>query len=330
VSTVRVLEFVRWHDGVWNLPGEQVDTLRAQFPDVRFETPSDKVESDRLLPEADVVVGWAVRRDNFASAGRLRWVHLTAAGVGHMLFPEMVASDVVLTNARGLHAISMSEHALGVLLMLTRKLHLARDAQRERKWAQEKLWFEPPPLGQLHGSTLGLVGLGGIGSAVAERARAFGMRVIAVRRHPAADPAPAHEQWGIERLHEMLARADSLVLAAPLTSETRGMIGSAELARLRPHAVVVNVGRGAVVDEPALIDALAQRRIAGAALDVFAEEPLPESSPLWSMPNVIVTPHVSGFGPRFWERTCEMFAGNLRRWLDGQPLENVVDKRAGY
>lgn len=330
MTALRVLEFVRYDDGVWNLPRAHVDKLAAEFPTVRFDSPADRAEADRLLPEADIVLGWGVRRANFATASRLRWVQLTAAGVGGVLFPEMVASDVIVTNARGLHAISMSEHALGVMLMFARKLHLARDAQNRRHWSQDEQWLDPPPFGQLSGSTLGIVGFGAVGRALAERAAALGMRVIAVRRNPAPDPAPAEAQWAPERLHELIARSDVLVLAAPHTPATRGVIGRAELALMPRHAILVNLGRGALVDEAALTEALAEGRIAGAALDVFQEEPLPQASPLWAMPQVIATPHVSGFGPRFWERTCELFARNLHRWLDGEPLENVVDKQAGY
>jgi phosphoglycerate dehydrogenase-like enzyme len=217
-----------------------------------------------------------------------------------------------------------------VMLMLARKLHLARDEQNRRVWAQNRQWLEPPGFDQLSGATLGLVGMGAVGSALAARARMLGMRVHAVRRHPSADPAPADEQWGSDRLPELLRTSDWLVLAVPLTSETRGRIGRQELALMPRHARIVNLGRGALIDEPALVEALARGDLAGAALDVFQEEPLPESSSLWTMPQVIVTPHVSGFGPRFWERTCEMFARNLHRWRNGQPLENVVDKHAGY
>jgi phosphoglycerate dehydrogenase-like enzyme len=330
VAPLRVIEFVRWRDSVWNLPRVHLDALAAEFPSVHFDSPHDRAEADRLLPEAEIVLGWAVRRENFASATRLRWIQLTAAGVGSQLFPELVESPVVVTNARGIHAVSMAEHALGVMLAFARKLHIARDAQVHRAWAQEAQWTGPPPFGQLAGGTLGLVGFGAVGRAVAERARALGMRVLAVRRHPAEHPAPADAQWGPERLPELLDRADWLVLAAPLTPATRGVIGRDQIARLRPHAILVNLGRGALVDERALVEALTAGRIAGAALDVFEEEPLSRDSPLWGMPQVIVTPHVSGFGPRFWERTCELFARNLRRWLAGEPLDNVVDKRAGY
>lgn len=330
VSVMRVLEFNRSKDGVWNLPPAFVDSLRASFPSVEFVAPADQAEADRMLPGAEVVFGWAVTAGNFASASMLRWIQITAAGAGAQLFPALVESDVVLTNGRGLHATAMAEHTLGVVLAFTRKLHLARDAQRERRWAHRSLWMDAPPIGELGGKTLGLLGLGAVGSAIAPRARALGLTVIAVRRHPVSPPAPADEQWGIERLDELVARADILVLAAPLTAETHGLMSRDRIARMRPGALLVNLGRGDLVDEDALVDALRSGGIAGAALDVFRREPLPEASPLWSMPQVIATPHVSGLGPRYWERAVELFAGNLRAYLASEPLVNVVDKRAGY
>jgi len=330
VESLTVLEFIRDPEAVWNLPRRLVEGLEREFPSVRFLAPLDRAEADRLLPAADVVFGWAVRAENFALAKRLRWIQVGAAGVGPLLFPALVESPVILTNGRGLHAASMAEHTLGVMLAFVRKLHLARDAQRDRRWLQRELWSEPPAFGQLAGATLGLVGFGAVGTAIGVRARALGLTVVAVRRRPAPDPAPAHEQWGIERLPELLARADWLVIAAPHTPETRGLIGRAELARMKSGAVLVNLGRDALVDQAALIEALEHGRLAGAALDVFEHEPLDPESRLWSLPQVIVTPHISGLGPRYWERSVELFAGNLRAFLAGQPLVNVVDKRAGY
>jgi phosphoglycerate dehydrogenase-like enzyme len=327
---LHVLESVRSPDGVWNLPPSYVDTLRVAFPEVHFSSPEHAADAEALLPEADVVVGWAVDANNFAAAQRLRWVHATAAGVGSLLFPAMIESDVVITNSRGLHADAMGEHTLGVMLSFVRQLHRSRDAQRERRWTQDELWSVPPAFGTLAGSTMLLVGLGAVGGAIAVRARALGVRVIAIRRRPQPDPAPADEQWGIAELHRLLPRADWLVLAAPLTAESRHLIGERELAALNPKAVLVNVGRGHLVDEPSLVRALESGRVAGAALDVMEMEPLPETSPLWRMPNVLVTPHISGLAPDYWGRAIRMFADNLRRYLDGHPLLNVVDKRAGY
>ena len=325
-----MLEFNRHEDGVWNLPRPLIDDLAKRFPGVRFESPRTRAEAEALLPEADVVYGWVVRPHNFAAAKRLRWIHVSAAGVTPLLFPALVGSDVVLTNGRGLHAVSMAEHALGVMLAFARKLHLARDLQNARRWDQSGLWQDPPPFVELTGATLGLVGFGAVGVAVAERAAALGLYVIAVRRHPADDPAPAHAQWPVERLPELLARSDWLVLAPALTPETEGLIGRRELAHMKQGAVLVNLGRGALVDEEAMLDALEEGRLAGAALDVFRDEPLPAASPLWRMPQVILTPHISGLGPRYWERAVEQFARNLHAFMAGATLENVVDKRAGY
>jgi len=325
-----VLEFVRHGEAVWNLPRHLVDELRATFPEVSFVSPADEGEADARLPEADVVFGWAVKPRNFHLATRLRWIQVSAASVSALLFPALIESRVLVTNGRGLHAVSMAEHALGVILAFARKLHLARDAQRERRWTSRELWAEAPSFRDLAGSTLGLVGFGAIGHEIAVRARALGLEVVAVRRHPTADPAPAHAQWGPERLGELAARADWLVLAAPLTAETNGLIGAAVIAHMKSSAVLINLGRGALVDEGALVRALEQGRIAGAALDVFEREPLPPESPLWGMPHVILTPHVSGLGPRLWERATDLFARNLRAFLEGRPLENLVDKRAGY
>jgi phosphoglycerate dehydrogenase-like enzyme len=327
-SGLCVLESVRFEKSVWDLPRAHVDALRARFPDVTFLSPAARADVDGLVPGADVVLGGAVTRDNFAAARRLRWVHATSAGVAAQLFPAFVDSDVTLTNSRGLHADAMAEHTLGAMLAFARQLHLARDAQRAGRWDQEAMWLRG--FGGLAGTTMVLVGLGAVGGAIAARARAFGVRVVAVRRHPQADVAPADEQHPPEALASLLPRADWLVLAAPLTAATRQLVGAAELARLPRTAMLVNIGRGRLVDEAALVAALRSGALAGAALDVMEEEPLPESSELWSLPNVVLTPHVSGFGPRYWERMMAIFTDNLERFLAGQPLRNVVDKRAGY
>jgi phosphoglycerate dehydrogenase-like enzyme len=329
-TLVSVLEWVRFPNGIWNLPPEFAQQIPQHLPHVRVFSPATREEAEALLPEADVVLGFAVRPANFARAARLKWIHSTAASVTGVLFPELVASDVQVTNARGLHAEAMAEHALAMMLAFARKLHHARDAQRVREWTQASMWEDAPAIGSLAGSTLGLVGLGAIGSAIAVRAKAMGMHVLAVRRHPAADPAPADEQWPVSRLGELLPRVDWLVLAAPHTPQTERLIGRGQLALMKPSARLMNLGRGALVDEGALIDALRERRLAGAALDVFEQEPLPRTSPLWDLPEVILTPHTSGLGPRYWERAMAQFTANLERFIAGEPLENVVDKRAGY
>jgi phosphoglycerate dehydrogenase-like enzyme len=330
MTSVRVLEWVRDPSGVWELPRALAAGVADGLHGVEVWSPATRDEADARIAEADVVLGFAARPANFASARRLRWIHSTAAGVGGVLFPALVESDVVLTNSRGLHADSMAEHAIGLMLAFTRKLHHSRDAQRDHRWTQNEHWVEAPRLGFLRGSTLGLIGLGRVGSAIATRARALGMRVLAVRRHPASPADPADEQWPSSRLHDLLAASDWVVLVAPHTPETTRLLGTAELAHMRPHSRLLNLGRGALVDQAALVEALRSGRIAGAGLDVFEEEPLPASSPLWDMPEVILTPHTSGMGPDYWERAMEQFRENLTRFVAGEPLTNVVDKRAGY
>lgn len=329
MDRVRVLEWVRDTSGVWEMPRGLAAELERTVPGVEVVSPESRDEADAQLADVDVILGFAARAANFERAKRLRWIHSTAAGVAGMLFPALVESDVVVTNSRGLHADSMAEHALGLMLAFTRKLHLARDAQREKRWTLDEQWTGPG-FRYLRGSTLGLIGLGKVGSAIALRAKALGMRVLAVRRHPASPPDPADEQWPLERLHDLLAASDWVLGIVPHTPETNGLLGAAEFARMRPHARFLNLGRGSLVDESALIEAIRSGRIAGAGLDVFQEEPLPASSPLWDMPEVILTPHTSGMGPDHWRRALDQFRENLVRFQAGEPLTNVVDKRAGY
>ncbi|HTR97801.1 MAG TPA: D-2-hydroxyacid dehydrogenase [Candidatus Acidoferrales bacterium] len=330
MATPRVLEWVRHPDGIWNLPRETLAVVAARFPTLAFESPETREAFDAGLPDAEIVLGFGVRPANFASASRLRWIHVTAAGVEGALFPELAESPVLLTSSRGLHASAMAEHVVATMLAFARRLHTARDAQRERRWSQREQWRSEPGFASLAGSTVAIVGFGAIGRAIGAVCRALGLHVVAVRRHAGGDPAPAHECFGPGRLGDALGGCDWLVLCAPLTPETRGMIGAEQIARLKPGARVINVGRGALVDEPALVAALTGRRIAGAALDVMATEPLPPESALWSLPEVILTPHVAGLAPRYWERAMELFAANLTRWLAGEPLAGLVDKAAGY
>ena len=327
---LRVLEWVRSKDNIWSLPPATVERARHALPGVALESPVDADAMERMLPEAEVVLGWAITPKNFGHAKKLRWIHATAAGVRPLMFPELIASDVLVSNSRGLHAVAMAEHALGMILEFARKLHLCRDAQLQSDWAQLKLWSEPDSFRKLAGSTLGIVGLGAVGGALASRARALGMKVIAVRRRPTNDTLIADEQLPPERLGEMLERAEWVVLAAPQTGRTENLIGAPELERMRKDAVLMNLGRGALVDEPALIAALERGRIAGALLDVTVEEPLPADSPLWTMPNVIVSPHISGLSSDMWDRAMDMFVEHVHAYQAGRPLPNLVNKHEGY
>jgi len=284
----------------------------------------------RLLPEADVAFTPFIDRAAFHSAVRLKWVQVPAVGIDYLLFPELIESPVTLTCARGIRARAIAEHVMGVTLALARQLHLAVRYQAAHEWAQDLL-DSGARIGTLGGRRMGIVGLGSIGGEVARLATAFGLRVSAVRRRTAL-PAPegVDDVLPPERLPDLLGRSDVVVLAAPLTAGTCALIGAAELACVKPGALLVNVARGQLVDDAALVAALREGRLGGAALDVFAHEPLDPASPYWDLPNVIVTPHTSGALEDYWAPLVALFAENLRRFEAGRPLLHVVDKHAGY
>lgn len=287
----------------------------------------DPAEVAELLPGADAVLAWRPRaellRPGFARAARLRWIQAASAGVDGLLFPELVESDVVVTNAHGVFDGPMAEYALALLLAFAVDLPRTLELQRERRW-------EPRETERLAGRTLLVAGQGSIGRAVARLARAVGMRVLAVASRPRAGDGVVEEVGGPGDLPRLLGEADFVVNVLPLTERTRGLFGREAFAAMRPGARFVNLGRGGTVDEDALVEALREGRIAGAALDVFAEEPLPPDSPLWSAPNAIVSPHISGSARGWQEAVVELFLENLRRFAAGEPLTGVVDKRLGY
>ncbi len=251
----------------------------------------------------------------------LRWIHSVSVGVDHAL--GKVPPHVQLTNARGVFDRPIAEMVLTYLLMIVKRMPTFLRQQEARLWKRHRLL-------ELEGMTLGLVGLGHIGRQTAQMAKMLGMRVLAVRRHPRGDEAHVDRTMPIEKLERLCAESDFVVVAVPLTPETRGLIGEPHFRAMSSSAWLINVARGAVVDEAALIRALQAGEIGGAALDVFTEEPLPPDSPLWTMENVIITPHNSWSTPRLVEREATIFLENLRRYLEGAPLLNLVDRRLGY
>jgi phosphoglycerate dehydrogenase-like enzyme len=312
----------------WVMPREHVERLRSDFPQHTFLEAWDRDTLRRLLAEADVAFTPFIDRDVFASASRLRWVQSPAAGVGAMMFPALLASPVVLTSARGIRARSMAEHVLGVTIALARLIPAALRAQAAHRWAQEEL---ETGARTLQGRRMGIVGLGAIGLEVVKIAAPFGFRIAAIRRR-AGEPPPdgVDVVWAPDRLPDLLAQSDVVVLAAPHTPDTKRLIGRAQIDRMKRGALLVNVARGKLVDDEALIEALRDGRLGGAALDVFSEEPLDPSSAYWDLPNVIITPHTSGAMQDYWTPLVALFAENLRRFEKGEPLLNVVDKVAGY
>jgi len=262
-------------------------------------------------------------RQALYSLPSLKWVHTISAGVEQALDETLRTAPITLTNARGVFDLPIAETVITYLLMIVKQMPVFMAQQRAHQWKKQ-------PLRELAGLTVGLIGLGSIGAEIARLCRALGMRVLATRRHP-EDGAPNVDQLlPLEQLETLLAQVDFVVLAVPLTGETRGMIGEAQLRALRPGAWLINIARGAIVDEPALIQALQDGQLGGAALDVFAQEPLPPDSPLWDMENVILTPHNSWSTPHMEEREATLFLDNLERYMQGLPLRQMVDKTLGY
>jgi phosphoglycerate dehydrogenase-like enzyme len=286
-----------------------------------------------LLDQVEVLFG--IPDDSSAglaeAAGlpRLRWVHATSAGAGEVVrtakLPAEALERVTITTSSGVHAIPLAEFAILGVLAIAKELPRFAEDQRARAWPELR-----QPLRELDGQTLFLVGLGEIGRETARLGKAFRMRTVGIRRSQGPPPEHVDEVHGPDRLAELAGRADAMVVSLPLTEETAGMIDRATIGRLAPSCIFVNIGRGGVVDEPALIEALRERRIAGAALDVFATEPLPQDSPLWDLPNVLLTPHAVALAARENERIVELFVANLRRYLDGEPLAKVVEPGVFY
>lgn len=311
---------------LWNAPAWFPQRLKQDFPQLEIVHLSNYEKVEDHLSDAEIVVTWSLRPEQFAVARKLRWIHSPAAAVHQLMFPELVSSDVLITNARDVHAPVVAEHVIALIFALAKKVPQAVRLQDKHIWGKDKL--KPSELG---GAVLGLVGLGSIGREVTKRASGLGMRVIAVRK--SADK-PNIE--GVERvfptseLDRMVAEADYVVIAAPRTRETEKLFDTQRIARLKPGAFLINVSRGALVDEAVLAEALRNKKLAGAALDVFAEEPLPPESPLWDLQNLLLTPHTAAVTDKLWQRHYALVHENLRRFLSGQPLLGLVDKQKGY
>ncbi len=330
----------------WAMPDWVVPEIRAALPEgweLRVvEEPADgsgdglAAVSPAVLEavrDAEVYMGFGIPAEVLREGVRLRWVHTGAAGVRGSLTPELRASPVVLTNSAGIHGPPMAETVLAMILHFARGLDLAVQAKAAGVWDRAPFMASDHPLRELSSSVVGLVGYGGVGREVGWRVRALGARVLALRRRSGGG---RREEEGVEVLHggeglqRLLATSDCVVLCAPETPRTRGIIDAGALRAMKPTAVLVNVARGRLVDEDALVEALRTGEIRGAALDVFQEEPLPADHPFWTLPNVLLTPHVSAVTRHFWRRETDLILENLRRFFAGEPLRNVVDKEEGY
>jgi D-2-hydroxyacid dehydrogenase (NADP+) len=320
-----------WHRfSLWNPPPEMAARVRERWPEMRIEHLPDYDGLDGELPDTDIFVGFSLRPEQFGRARELKWLHSTAAGVGQLMYPELRKSGIEVTNASGVHTIPMAEHILGMLVALARRFPDCFHLQQQARWGQQELWDSPVRPRELHGQTLLLIGFGAVGRAVAKTVRPLGMRVWAVTRSGEGDPELAEKIVPVARLHEVLPESDFVILAAPETPETRHMIGAPELARMKSSAYFMNVSRGALVDEPELIAALERRAIAGAALDVASQEPLPPDSSLWKLENAFITPHMSAVSDQLWTRQSDLLIANLERWFSSRELLNRVNLERGY
>ena len=286
---------------------------------------SRKEEMDSILADADIVFGLILPGDILSRTPRLKWLQMMSAGVDRLRDTEIWKSKIIITGVSGIHASPIGEFVMGFILMFAKGMPLCFRMQQKHEWQRYM-----PHL--LYGKTVGIVGLGHIGSEVARLSRAFGMKVIATRRS-AKKPGKARNVDLLlpqSQMKELLAQSDYVVLALPLTPETRHIIGEAEFASMKPGAFIINIGRGSLIDENALIRALDDKKIAGAGLDVTAPEPLPKESRLWDMENVIISPHVSGGMEDYTGRATALFCENLRRYINGKKLINIIDRKKGY
>lgn len=309
-----------------NVPESTVERIRSLCPEFRIVITDKREEMEPLLGEIEIAAGhfpntWIPRAPN------LRWFQQWGAGTDWLMrHPEIGEQDFILTNASGVHAIPISEHILAFLLAFARRLPEAIRAQQKHLWERE---FQTPAF-ELAGKTMLLVGVGAIGRRTAQVASALGMRVIGARNDPSKSVPGVERMVSPNNLEQVLPESDFVVLTIPLTKETRGMFNEKLFEKMKNTAYLINIGRGGTVVENDLVEALRTGKIAGAGLDVFATEPLPENSPLWDMPNVIITGHYSGETPYYDQRALGIFLDNLERFANNQPLRNIVDKRRGY
>src|SRR5437868_4025827 len=315
---------------LWQAPTRFIERLKSQFPQFFFAEVKDYMGLPVQLKDADVFVGWSLRPEQLSLAPKLLWVHSPAAAVHQLMFPALVKSKIMVTNASEVHGPVVAEHVMALIFAMARRLEMAFWYQQQKVWGQEKIWNEEPHPMEVAGSNVLLVGLGNIGREVAQRAKAMGAQVIGIREHPENGNEGCEAVFAPSHVDTILGDMDFVVLCAPLTESTRNFINAARLARMKRTAYLINVSRGPLVDDAALVPALRGKKIGGAALDVFEEEPLPPNSPYWTLDNCLITPHIAALTEKPWERHYALFADNLVRFMSGKELRGLVDKQRGY
>jgi phosphoglycerate dehydrogenase-like enzyme len=315
---------------LWHAPAWLSQRLRGDFPEHQFVQLESNERVPREIEETDVFVGYYLSPPDFLRGARLKWIHAPTAAVHQLMYPELVASGVRVTNSTGIHGPVVAEHALALIMALAKRIPQSMRYQANKTWAQDRVWSELPHPREIAGGSVAVLGMGGIGSEFTRLAKSVGMRVLAVREKPEKGTGGADEVYSTSQIEEVLPKADYVLLCAPLTPATRGIINAARLAKMKRDAYLVNVSRGPLIVEDDLIRALKQKQIGGAALDVFVEEPLPRKSEFWDLDNLLITPHTASFTERLWERHYQHIQENLKRFVAGKPLLNEVDKRRGY
>jgi len=326
----RELGTILVYTGGIHLQEVHVRAIRDANPDVEFVEIASidewQTRREALAPHLEAAVGFPYNEIvDLVSLPRFKWHQQTGAGTDWLLrYPQVVESDVVLTNASGVTAIPIAEHIIALMFALARRLSRFAQAQREHQW------YPRGRLSELDGGTVGIIGLGAIGEKTAEKVRGLNMRVIGMRRDPTKGSEHVDRMLGPDGLYELLEQSDWVVLTTALTPETRGLLGEPELRAMKDSAFLINIARGEVVDEEVLTQALEEGWIAGAGLDVFDQEPLSPDSPLWDMRNVVITPHWAGYTSHYGERVTEIIIENIRRYRQGEPLRNVINKMLTY
>ena len=306
------------------------ETLRRRWPEMRVLHLADYEQLPPELPDTDIFVGYSLRPRQLKLAKKLKWLHSTAAGVMQLMYPELRESGIVVTNPSGIFSVPMAEHTMGLLVALARNFPDSVRHQDRCHWGQQDIWDKPQRLTELNGQLLLIVGFGSIGREIARRARAFDLRIWGVTRSGGGDESLAHKILPASQLDDALPHADYVVIAAPETHDTLQLMNAERIAKMKRGAHLINVGRGSLLEESALIHALETGALAGAALDVTSTEPLPSDSPLWKAPNLFITPHTSAVSDRLWIRQSEILVQLLERWFDGRTLFNQVDLSRGY
>jgi phosphoglycerate dehydrogenase-like enzyme len=320
-----------WHPfDQWRPSPMMATAIRQRWPEMRIVHLPDYTRLPQELPDTNIFVGYSLRPEQLKDAKKLEWIHSTASGVAQLMYPELRDSGLLVTNPKGIFAGPMAEHAIGLLLALARNFPDSVRHQDHQHWGQQEIWDQPQKLTELNGQLLLIVGFGSIGQELARRAKCFDMRVWAINRSGRGESSQVERIMPVSQLREVLPHVDFVVIAAPETPETRFLFGAAEFASMRLGARLINVARGSLLDEGALVQALQQQKLGGAALDVTATEPLPSDSPLWKAPRLFITPHTSAVSDRLWPRQTEILLRLLEKWFAGQELFNRVDLSKGY